>query len=72
MNPIVELAELIQSMHGKNIETRVVGKSGADHYCPTIKVEIELPTGEVFRASGSNQKEAKQKAASKALKHLKR
>lgn len=71
MNPIIELAELIQSMHGKNIETRVVGKSGADH-CPTIKVEIELPTGEVFRASGSNQKEAKQKAAHEALKYLKR
>lgn len=37
MNPIIELAELVQSMHGKNIETRVVGKSGADH-CPTITV----------------------------------
>jgi len=66
-NPIVELAELVQRQYGKNIETRVTGKTGADH-CPTITVEIELPNGLIIEASGKNKKEAKQKAAEIALK----
>lgn len=69
MNPIIELAESIQKMYGKNIETRVVNKEGADH-CPTITVEIELPSGETYQGKGSNQKEAKKAAALKALKDL--
>jgi dsRNA-specific ribonuclease len=40
-NPIIELAELVQRQYGKNIETRVLGKTGADHM-PTVSVEIEL------------------------------
>ena len=68
-NPIVELAELVQRQYGKNIETRVTGKTGADH-CPVITVEIELPNGDIFTASGINQKEAKQKAAREALESL--
>jgi dsRNA-specific ribonuclease len=68
-NPIVELAEKIQKRFGANIETRVTNKVGADH-CPVISVEIELPNGEIFTASGINQKEAKQKAAREALESL--
>jgi len=68
-NPIIELAELVQRQYGKNIETRVTGKTGADH-CPVITVEIELPNGEIFTAAGINQKEAKQKAAREALESL--
>lgn len=66
MNPIVELAELCQKKFRSNIETSVDGQYGEDH-CPTIEVSITLPCGEVFSASGSNQKLAKQKAAMKAL-----
>ena len=68
-NPIVELAERIQKRFGANIETRVINKVGADH-CPIISVEIELPNGAVFTASGLNQREAKQKAAREALASL--
>ena len=68
-NPIVELAEKIQKRFGANIETRVINKTGADH-CPVITVEIELPNGDIFTASGINQKEAKQKAAREALESL--
>lgn len=68
-NPIVALAETCQKMFGANIETSVIGKTGPDH-CPTITVEIELPNGKKFTASGTNQKEAKQKAAKKALETL--
>ena len=69
LNPIVALNETIQKRFGQNILTRVMGKEGADH-CPTISVEIELPDGSIFRASGSNQREAKQKAAQQALDSL--
>ena len=69
MNPITELAELMQKVHGENIETRVIAKRGPDH-SPTITVEIALPTGDTFTAEGGNQKEAKQKAALEALKQL--
>lgn len=65
-NPIIELAELVQRQFGANIETRVTGKTGADHM-PTVSVEIELPDGRVFEASGTNKRIAKQKAAEKAL-----
>ena len=65
-NPIIELAELAQRRFGANIETRVTGKSGADH-SPTVSVEIELPDGRVFEASGTNKRIAKQQAAKKAL-----
>ncbi|GIM61139.1 hypothetical protein CAPN008_11890 [Capnocytophaga canis] len=65
-NPIVRLAELCQKTYGANIETRVVKKTGADH-CPTIFVEVELPNGKIYGGSGSNQKEAKKRAAEQAL-----
>jgi len=65
-NPIIELAELVQKQYGKNIETRVLGKTGADHM-PTVSVEIELPDGRTFNASGTNKRIAKQIAAEKAL-----
>lgn len=68
-NPIVELGEKCQKRFGASIETRVTNKVGADH-CPIISVEIELPNGEIFTASGINQKEAKQKAAREALESL--
>ena len=68
-NPIVELAELCQRKFRESMVTRVIGKEGADHN-PTITVEIELPNGKVYTASGINQKVAKQKAAEKALAEL--
>lgn len=66
INPIVELSHLVQKMYGKNIETSVTGKSGADHM-PIIYVEIELPDGRIFEAEGLNKKIAKQEAARIAL-----
>ena len=68
-NPIVELAEKCQKIFRESMITRVIGKEGADHN-PTITVEIELPNGKVYVASGINQKIAKQKAAEKALAEL--
>ena len=65
-NPIIELSERCQRMFRESMVTRVVGKTGADHN-PTITVEIELPNGNVYTASGMNQKIAKQEAAEKAL-----
>ena len=65
-NPIIELAELVQHQFGANIETKVLGKTGADHM-PTISVKIELPDGRTFEASGTNKRIAKQRAAEKAL-----
>lgn len=65
-NPIVELTERVQRKFRKSMVTRVIGKDGADHN-PTIKVEIELPNGKVYKASGINQKFAKQIAAKNAL-----
>jgi len=65
-NPIIELAELVQKEYGQNIETRVLGKTGADHM-PVVSVEIELPDGRRFEASGTNKRIAKQKAAEQAL-----
>jgi len=67
-NPIIELAESVQRQYGANIETRVIGKTGADHI-PTVTVEIELPDGRIFKASGSNKRLAKQNAAEDALKN---
>jgi len=69
-NPIVELSEFCQQYFGRNIETRVVGKTGSDHN-PIITVEVELPDGRIFTASGMNQKLAKQKASENALLKLK-
>jgi len=68
-NPIVELAEKCQKIFKESMVTRVTDKTGADHN-PTITVEIELPNGKVYEASGINQKIAKQKAAEKALAEL--
>jgi len=68
-NPIVELAEKCQRIFRESMVTRVIGKEGVDHN-PTIIVEIELPNGKIYHASGINQKVAKQKAAEKALAEL--
>lgn len=68
-NPIVELTERVQRKFRESMVTRVIGKEGADHN-PTITVEIELPNGKIYKASGINQKIAKQKAAEKALAEL--
>lgn len=69
-NPVVLLSEKCQKYFGSNIETRIISKTGPDHH-PIIWVEIELPDGSTFKASGSNQKIAKQKAALAALATLK-
>jgi len=69
MNPIIELSELCQKRFGANILATVLSKKGPDH-CPTITVQIELPNGRKYTASGDNQKLAKQKAAENALEEL--
>lgn len=48
-NPIIRLGELTQRYYGKNIETEVIGKTGADH-CPVVKVRITMPNGEYEEA----------------------
>lgn len=68
-NKIIELAERVQRDFRKNIVTRVVGQIGPSH-SPTITIEIELPDGKIFQASGSNQKLAKVLAAEEALVYL--
>lgn len=69
MNSIVILSELCQAKFRASMETRVISKSGPDH-APIITVEIELPDGFKYTASGCNQKEAKKIAAQKALDDL--
>ena len=69
MNPIVILSELCQAKFRASMETRVISQSGPDH-APVITVEIELPDGFKYTASGCNQKEAKKIAAQKALDDL--
>lgn len=68
-NPIIRLGELTQRCYGKNIETEVIGKTGADH-CPVVKVRITMPNGEYEEATGNNKKVAKQKAAERLLKRF--
>lgn len=68
-NPIVELTERVQRKFRESMVTRVIRKEGPDHN-PTITVEIELPNGKIYQASGINQKIAKQHAAEKALAEL--
>lgn len=68
-NPIVVLSEAVQRKFKQSLVTRVIDKSGPDHQ-PVITVEIELPNGQVYQASGANQKVAKQIAAEKALSEL--
>lgn len=65
-NPIIKLAEIIQSQYRENIETEVLSKTGADHE-PTIKVMISLPNGKKYFAEGPNKRIAKRIAAEKAL-----
>ena len=65
-NPIIKLAEKCQKEYGKNLITRVIGKTGPDHI-PSIEVQIELPNGCIYVGVGSNQKLAKQVAARIAL-----
>lgn len=68
-NPIITLGEKVQELWGMSISTEVIGKSGPDH-CPTITARVTLPDGSFEEAIGSNQKEAKRKAAMKALQRL--
>lgn len=68
-NPIIVLSELVQKRFGRSLEAHVIAKNGQDH-CPTITVSIVLPDGTEERASGCNQKEAKQKAARRLLKSI--
>jgi len=68
-NPIVILSEKIQKMFRKSIETYIIDTYGPCHN-PIITAEILLPDGRTFKATGSNQKLAKQKAAEEALKNL--
>lgn len=65
-NPIIVLSELVQKHFVRSLEARVIAKNGQDH-CPTITVSIVLPDGTEERASGCNQREAKQKAARRLL-----
>lgn len=65
-NPIIKLNELVQSQFKTSIKTEVLGKTGPDHM-PTVYVQIILPDGRTYKASGRKKEIAKQKAAKMAL-----
>ena len=64
--PIVELAEKCQKHFGESMTTEVISQTGPCH-APVIEVEIALPNGQVYTATGRNQRLAKQEAAKQAL-----
>lgn len=66
-NAVSQLSEAVQQRLGADIRTRVTGAAGPAH-APQIFVEIELPNGKIYLGSGANQREARRKAATKALK----
>jgi dsRNA-specific ribonuclease len=64
-NSIVKLAQLVQKEFGANLETEIqVGGTARE---PVIYCTLRLPNGMEYKASGKNQKIAKQEAADKAL-----
>jgi len=65
-NAVSKLNEIMQKMHGANITTEVVSKSGSDHN-PTLMVKVILPTGAEYLGKSSNRKKAAVVAAEKAL-----
>ena len=70
INPIIELAQLVQVRWGENIEIKTlwIDRSVHPHI---IKVKICLPADlPNFKAKSTSKKKAKQKAAKKALKRL--
>ena len=66
-NAVSKLNEIMQKMHGTNITTEVVSKSGSDHN-PTLTVKVILPTGAEYLGKSSNRKKAAVVASEKALK----
>jgi|GEM_PF-5763513 len=66
-NTVSRLSEAVQRRMKADIRTRVTGTAGPAH-APQIFVEIELPNGKIYTASGANQREARKKAAAEALK----
>jgi len=65
-NAVSKLNEIMQKMHGANITTEVVSKSGSDHN-PTLTVKVILPTGAEYLGKSSNRKKAAVVASEKAL-----
>lgn len=68
-NPIIELALLSQKLFKESIVTKLVSVEGKPHI-PVVTVQITLPNNQVFTATSSSQKEAKQLAAISALLEL--
>ncbi len=65
-NPMADLSLICQRKWRANVESRVVGVSGCAHR-PTVRVELKLPNGDIVRATGANQREARNLAAIKAF-----
>jgi CRISPR/Cas system-associated endonuclease Cas1 len=66
-NAVSKLNEIMQKLHGANITTEVVSKSGSDHN-PTLTVKVIHPTGAEYLGKSSNRKKAAVVASEKALK----
>jgi hypothetical protein len=66
MSNVVRLNEISQKQWGHSIITRVESVEGKPHE-PVVTVSIKLPSGIIFKASGKNQKAAKEQAAKEAL-----
>jgi dsRNA-specific ribonuclease len=63
---MIQLGLLTQKKFKKNLKSKVIGQTGADH-CPIITVEIELPNGKKFTGTGGSQIAAKEKLAKEIL-----
>ena len=64
-SPLMQLNEM-----GKEVDYNVVSQTGPPH-CPTFVVEV-MVDGRAYRGRGKSKKDARQNAAEKALRHLRR
>jgi len=68
-HPMIKLSEYCQKRWGENIVCEIAQKDGPV-YSPTILVKLTLPNGDCYTGSGSNQRIARQLAASAAMDFL--
>lgn len=64
--PMVKLSKYVQKRWGENLKCEVVQKLGPAH-SPSIVVKLTLPNGDCYTGSGSNQRIARQLAATAAI-----
>ncbi|XP_015765837.1 PREDICTED: double-stranded RNA-specific editase B2-like [Acropora digitifera] len=64
-SPLMQLNEM-----GKEVKYNVVSRTGPSH-CPTFVVEV-IVDGRAYRGKGKSKKHARQNAAERALRHLRR